>query len=172
MISAQISWKNFFFRKIFFSRTWSFFHHCKTTNLGLIFFHKKIILYFFQVWLFNFNTVLKTCFKNLFRKATATRSLQATLTLSFWWSHFSTWSKIQDKNLNILRRKRAFKVNAKVFFIIFKGVSVAENCLRLESAPLTLILKWTYPISFISSKKTLVAFSDSLIFIVLALSSS
>ena len=40
--------KEFFFRKIFFSRTWSFFHDCKTFYLGLIFFHKKLILYFFS----------------------------------------------------------------------------------------------------------------------------
>ena len=70
-ISAQVSWKNFFFfffRKKIISRTWGFFCDCKTTDLGLIFFHKKLILYFFQVWLFNFKIVLKTCFKNLFGK--------------------------------------------------------------------------------------------------------
>ena len=38
----------FFFRKTFFSRTWSFFHDSKTTNLGAIFSHKKLILYFFS----------------------------------------------------------------------------------------------------------------------------
>ena len=43
---------------------------------------------------------------------------------------------MQDKNLNILRRKRAFEVKSKTFFIIFKGLSVAKNCLRPESAPL------------------------------------
>ena len=40
--------EGFFFQKIFFSRTWSFFRDCKTTILGVIFFHKKIILYFFS----------------------------------------------------------------------------------------------------------------------------
>ena len=60
--------EEFFFRKKVFARTWSFFHDCKTADLSLIFFHKKLILYFFQVWLFNFNTILKTCFKNLFWK--------------------------------------------------------------------------------------------------------
>ena len=40
--------ERFFFRKTFFSRTWSFIHDCNTTNLGGIFFHKKIILYFFS----------------------------------------------------------------------------------------------------------------------------
>ena len=40
--------EEFFFQKIFLSRTWSFFHDCKTTNLGVIFFLKKLILYFFS----------------------------------------------------------------------------------------------------------------------------
>ena len=40
--------EEFFFQKIFLSRTWSFFHDCKTTNLGVIFFHKKLISYFFS----------------------------------------------------------------------------------------------------------------------------
>ena len=43
-------------------------------------------------------------------------------------------SKIQDKNLNVLRTKRALGI--KTFFIIFKGFSVAKNCLRPESGPL------------------------------------
>ena len=47
---------------------------------------------------------------------------------------FDTWPKSQDKNLNIL--KRAFEVKWKSFLIIFKGLSVAKNCLRPESAPL------------------------------------
>ena len=32
---------------------------------------------------------------------------------------FSTWPKSHDKNFNILRTKRAFKVKKKAFFIIF-----------------------------------------------------
>ena len=32
--------------------------------------------------------------------------------------------------------KRAFEVKQKAFFIIFKGLSVAKNCLRAESASL------------------------------------
>ena len=39
-------------------------------------------------------------------------------------------------SLIILRTKRAFDVTQKAFFIIFKGVTVAENCLRPESVPL------------------------------------
>ena len=61
----------FFFekkKKKMFSRTWSLFHDYKTTNLGFNFSHKKLILWFSQGWLFNFNIILKTCFKNLFRK--------------------------------------------------------------------------------------------------------
>ena len=34
--------------------------------------------------------------------------------------------------------KRAFKVKLKAFFNIFKGLSVAKNCLRPESASLML----------------------------------
>ena len=44
--------------------------------------------------------------------------------------------KSQDKNLNILRTKVAFKVKQKMFLIIFKGPSVARNCLRPGSGPL------------------------------------
>ena len=43
---------------------------------------------------------------------------------------FSTKPKSEDKNLNILTNKRAFKVKRKAFFIIFKGLSVIKNCLR------------------------------------------
>ena len=66
------------------------------------------------------------------------------LTLSFYSSRFSTWLKRQDKYLNILRTKRAFKVTQqKTFFIIFKGLSVSKNCVRPEIAPLTpLIWVW------------------------------
>ena len=38
-----------FFQKIFLSRTWNFFQDCKTTNLGVIFFRKKLISWFFSV---------------------------------------------------------------------------------------------------------------------------
>ena len=49
---------------------------------------------------------------------------------------FSTWPRSQNKNLNIFRTKRAFKVKLKAFFIICKGLSLAKNCLRPESVPL------------------------------------
>ena len=38
--------EEFCFQKIFLSRTWSIFRDCKTTNLSVIFIHKKLILYF------------------------------------------------------------------------------------------------------------------------------
>ena len=37
---------------------------------------------------------------------------------------FSTCPKSQDKKMNILRTKRAFKVKRKAFFIIFEGLSL------------------------------------------------
>ena len=44
-------------------------------------------------------------------------------------------TKKSRKNINILRTKRAFEVKYKAFFIIFKELLVAKNCLRPESAP-------------------------------------
>ena len=35
--------------------------------------------------------------------------------------------------------KRAFEVKQEALFIIFKGLSIAKNCLRPDSAPLTWI---------------------------------
>lgn len=68
-LSTQISCQNFFFFLNVSSRIWNFCHGLKTTNLVAISFHKKLILHFFiQLWLFNFNTILKTCFWNLCRK--------------------------------------------------------------------------------------------------------
>ena len=40
--------------------------------------------------------------------------------LSFNQVAFSAWSKRQDKHLNILRTKKAFKVKWKTFFFIFE----------------------------------------------------
>ena len=56
--------------------------------------------------------------------------------ITFLSSRFVTWPKIINKNRNISRAKRAFKVKQKAFFI-FKALSVARNCLRPESALLT-----------------------------------
>ena len=53
-------------------------------------------------------------------------------------SCFFTGPKSQDKKLNILRTKKAFEVKWKAFFIIFKGLSIAKYCFRLECAPLSM----------------------------------
>ena len=39
-------------------------------------------------------------------------------------------------NLKCLENEKSFSGKTKAFFIIFKGLSVAQNCLRPESAPL------------------------------------
>ena len=46
ILSVQMSWKNLFLN-FFLLRTWSFLHDCKTTNLGVTFFNRKLILYIF-----------------------------------------------------------------------------------------------------------------------------
>ena len=56
------------------------------------------------------------------------------VTLSFQSSRFSVWPKGQDQDLKILRTTRAFKVKLKAFSIIFKGLSVAKNCIRSENS--------------------------------------
>ena len=48
--------------------TWNVFHDCTTTYLGVNFFRKKLISYFFLSYVFNFTAILKICFKSLFRK--------------------------------------------------------------------------------------------------------
>ena len=78
----------------------------------------------------------------------AVTSKKLKLTLSFWSSRFAQWPKSQDKNVNILRTKRAFEVKGKAFFIIFKGVSAAKNCLRPEIAPLRVNGKFTLKIPY------------------------
>ena len=57
-------------------------------------------------------------------------------------------TKDSRQKLNILRTKRAFDMKQKKIFIIFKGLSVAKNCLRPESAPLNLHLNSSiiYPV--------------------------
>ena len=52
---------------------------------------------------------------------------------------FYTCPDSQDKNLYILRMKRAFKMQQKAFFIISKGLSVAKNSFRPEGAPLSIV---------------------------------
>ena len=57
------------------------------------------------------------------------------ITLALLSSRFPICPKNQDKNVHILRTKRAFNMKQKVFFIIFKGLLVARNCLRPKSGP-------------------------------------
>ena len=42
----------------------------------------------------------------------------------------------QKFNYHENKGERAFKVKQKAFFIIFKVLSIAKNCLRPENAPL------------------------------------
>ena len=39
---------------------------------------------------------------------------------------FSTWPKSQHKNLNIMRTKKTIKMKQKIFFIIFKRLSLKQ----------------------------------------------
>ena len=55
------------------------------------------------------------------------------INLTFLIKPFSYMTKSQELNLNILGMKRAFNVKQKTFSIIFKGLSVASNCLKPES---------------------------------------
>ena len=73
IISAQISWKKFFFKKIFF-KDLELFSRLQNYWFGLIFSTKNKCCSFFQVWLFNFNITLNTCSKMFFRK-----------TVKNWW---------------------------------------------------------------------------------------
>ena len=62
--------------------------------------------------------------------------------LSFLIQPFSYMTKNSEQKLKYLKKKRAFKVKQKAFFIIFKDLLVARNCLWPESASLRLrILK-------------------------------
>ena len=88
-------------------------------------------LYFSKYWPI---CVLRLFFNRL------VKSWNLELALSFLSSRFATWPKSQYKKLNILWRKRAFVVKQKEFFIIFKRLSVAKNCIRPETGPFLIIL--------------------------------
>ena len=53
----------------------------------------------------------------------------------------------QDKNVNILKNEKSFQHEIKNVFIIFKGLSVARNCLRFESRPLNEIINSCLPLN-------------------------
>ena len=121
-----------FFRKM--SRT-SF----STTFLSHVWFFKKTVsrVTFYQLTKFHCLITftcwdIGQCVLQLFvNQAVTSQNLK--LTLSF----LPSWPKSQDKNLNILRTKRAFEVKYKAFFITFKRLSDDKNDLKPESAPLT-----------------------------------
>ena len=58
-------------------------------------------------------------------------SIKIFLNLSFYSSSFHTWSKCEDKNLNILRMKRVFKV--KPFFSL-KNYFEDIHCVMYKSS--------------------------------------
>ena len=51
---------------------------------------------------------------------------------------FSTWLKSHDKDLSIFRTKRTFKINQKIFFVTFKGLSMRIRQIFLEGESQTL----------------------------------
>ena len=87
-----------------------------------------------QIWLLDCLYFLKYwaifVLRLIVNQAMTSKNLK--ITVSFLSSHFATWPKSQDKNLNILRTKITFEVKLKAFFIIFKGLWVAKNCFRPE----------------------------------------
>ena len=80
--------EEFFFENKIFQGLGALFTTAKPLICASFFSTKKWFYTIFQVWLFNFNAILKTCFKNLFRKTVknwwfysfkqASRTLQAT----------------------------------------------------------------------------------------------
>ena len=50
--------------------------------------------------------------------------------------------KSQNKNSHISRMKKLSKWNKKHFFVFFKGLSIAKNCLRFESRPLNWLINF------------------------------
>ena len=64
---AQINWIDFFSQKYFFNAV-GFFFKTEKPLIWVSFFAKKMIFYFFQLWLFNFNAIFKTCVKIYWEK--------------------------------------------------------------------------------------------------------
>ena len=54
---------------------------------------------------------------------------------SFLIKPFSYITKKSGQNVNVSRKKIAFNMKNKGFFIIFKGLSIVRKCLRPESGP-------------------------------------
>ena len=97
----------------------------------MIFEEKYFRVYIFIIWP-TFNVwlpLLCEILGNIYCNCLVTRLWRQ----KFWkWLYLlnkafsSTWTKSQDKNLNILRTKRAFKMKQKTFCIIFKGLSLKQ----------------------------------------------
>ena len=78
------------------------------------------------------------------------------INLIFLIKHFCYMTKKSKQELKHLRMKRTFKVKLKAFFIIFKWLSVAKNCLTPESPPLS------YETGFVSGKYVLTLVKENL----------
>ena len=83
---------------------------------GYLYFMRYWAIYVLQLFV---NQVVKSWILNL------------TLNFGFWiylsnQAFFPTWTKTRDKNLNIFRTKRAFKMKQKPFFIIFNELSIEQ----------------------------------------------
>ena len=81
---------------------------------GYLYFMRYWAIYVLQLFI---NQVVKSWILNL------------TLNFGFWiylsnQAFFPTWTKTHDKNLNIFRTKRAFRMKQKAFFIIFNELSI------------------------------------------------
>ena len=81
----------------------------------------------------------------------------------FWnWPVFSTWPKCQDKNLNILRTKGAFKMKQKSFFINFKGIPLKQiKQFFLECEGPTLNRQQNWNLTHFSKKRTYIIHSTN-----------
>ena len=52
-----------------------------------------------------------------------------------------------------MKKKSAYNKNQKAFFIVFEGLSGAKNCLRPETAPLTIVaIKWGFSFNFMGHR--------------------
>ena len=95
------------------------------------FLRKLFLLWYFISWpsFFAWLSLLHEILGNVYCNCLLTRLWRR----EFWnqpylsnQAIFSTWPK-QEKNLNILRMKRAFNMKQRAFFIIFKGLSLKHG---------------------------------------------
>ena len=96
----------------------------KKNSFLVIFYNKNIPNFIF--WLPLIREILRImCIEIVFNQVVTSWNLK--LTLSFSSSRFFYITKNQDKNLNILKTKRAFKMKLKAIFITFKGLPVTQT---------------------------------------------